>query len=181
MVMVERPLMFYHEEGVVDSVNVADKELLMAQYKIERLAAEEKNREKQRAKWREAHARKDKKKIKIYYRDRYQRRKKYYKDYYKVIRPIRVMKRWFSGIEIKLSLEEMEQILGISKIDFVKHIENKWRDGMTWDNCGMWHVDHIKSKASFSNLKDMEFVNECYHYSNAQPIWAHENMKKDRW
>jgi hypothetical protein len=48
---------------------------------------------------------------------------------------------------------------------------------MTWDNQGEWHIDHIKPLASF-DLTDREQFLEACHYSNLQPLWAEDNLKK---
>jgi hypothetical protein len=49
---------------------------------------------------------------------------------------------------------------------------------MTKENHGKWHIDHIKPCISF-NLTDP--VNNkwlCFHYTNLQPLWAEDNLKK---
>jgi len=49
---------------------------------------------------------------------------------------------------------------------------------MTWDNYGSaWHVDHIIPLAAY-DLTDPEQQRQAFHYTNLQPMWAHENMAK---
>jgi len=48
---------------------------------------------------------------------------------------------------------------------------------MTWKNYGEWHVDHIKPCAKFNLIIDKE-QKRCFHYSNLQPLWAKDNIKK---
>jgi len=48
---------------------------------------------------------------------------------------------------------------------------------MNWSNYGKWHIDHIKSCASFDLSKKSE-QKKCFHYTNLQPLWAEENIKK---
>ena len=63
-------------------------------------------------------------------------------------------------------------------IDFlVKHIEKQFKNGMNWENRNKWHIDHIKPCASF-DLTDVKQQLECFHYTNLQPLWAVENIKK---
>lgn len=61
------------------------------------------------------------------------------------------------------------------------HIEKQFKDGMTWDNHGEWHIDHIKPCASY-DLNIPEEQKKCFHYTNLQPLWANENLSKsDKW
>lgn len=72
---------------------------------------------------------------------------------------------------------ETVELLGCS-ISFLKgFLEAKFKEGMTWENHGEWHIDHIKPCASF-NLLDEEEQKKCFHYTNLQPLWAAENLSK---
>jgi len=70
-------------------------------------------------------------------------------------------------------------IVGCSKEYLKQHLESQFQDGMSWDNYGLygWHIDHIRPCASF-DLTDPEQQKECFHYSNLQPLWAEDNLKK---
>jgi len=57
------------------------------------------------------------------------------------------------------------------------YIEGKFQKGMTWENYGEWHVDHIRPCASF-DLNDKEQVIQCFNWRNLQPMWASENCSK---
>ena len=62
--------------------------------------------------------------------------------------------------------------------DYLKsYIEKQFTDGMSWDNYGEWHIDHIKPCCSFDLTKESE-QRKCFHYTNLQPLWAIENLKK---
>ena len=70
-------------------------------------------------------------------------------------------------------------ILKYSPEELISHLENQFKDGMTWDNYGEWHVDH-KIAISLHNIKeigDEEFM-KCWSLSNLQPMWGEENIKK---
>lgn len=69
-------------------------------------------------------------------------------------------------------------LLGISSWDFfIKHLTKKFKKGMTLKNYGKWHVDHIIPCASFDLTKESE-QKKCFHYTNLQPLWAIENIRK---
>lgn len=70
-----------------------------------------------------------------------------------------------------------EGLLGCSVQELKDHLEAQFRDGMTWDNFGQWHVDHIRPCCSFDLTKSEE-QKICFHYTNLQPLWAEENFKK---
>lgn len=66
-------------------------------------------------------------------------------------------------------------IIGCSKEFLVSHIEAQFKDGMEWDNYGKWHVDHIIPLSSAETEDDV--IRLC-HYTNLQPLWAKDNLKK---
>lgn len=57
------------------------------------------------------------------------------------------------------------------------YLESKFTVGMSWDNFGDWHIDHIKPCCSF-DLTDIDQQKLCFHYTNLQPLWAIDNLKK---
>lgn len=67
--------------------------------------------------------------------------------------------------------------LGCSIDDFKKYIESKFLIGMSWDNYGEWHLDHIKPLSKFDLENRDEFLIAC-HYTNYQPLWAKDNIRK---
>lgn len=75
----------------------------------------------------------------------------------------------------KLSRSEIE--CGYSSLDLVRRMEKLWVDGMSWENYGEWHIDHIESIKSMISrgVTDPKIINAL---SNLQPLWAEENLKK---
>jgi len=63
--------------------------------------------------------------------------------------------------------------------NLIEHLEKQFTEGMTWDNYGDWHVDHIKPMNSFimESPTDDSFQ-ECWDIKNLQPLWAEENLSK---
>ena len=70
-------------------------------------------------------------------------------------------------------------ILGCTIEELWIHLESKFTEGMTRQNHGKWHVDHIIPCASFDLTKPEQQV-KCFHYTNLQPLWALDNLKKGK-
>jgi len=71
------------------------------------------------------------------------------------------------------------QDLGCTVPELKLYLEVQFKPGMTWDNWSFtgWHVDHIIPLDSFNLQNREEFLKAC-HYTNLQPLWAEENLKK---
>jgi hypothetical protein len=69
------------------------------------------------------------------------------------------------------------ELVGCSKDDLVTFLEAEFEEGMSWDNYGEWHVDHVKPCCSF-NLEVPEEQKKCFHWTNLQPLWARDNLSK---
>ena len=72
---------------------------------------------------------------------------------------------------------ESMELLGCSIENFKTHLELKFKTGMTFKNHGKWHIDHIVPCSLF-DLTDPYQQKLCFNYTNLQPLWACENMKK---
>ena len=70
-----------------------------------------------------------------------------------------------------------ETLLGCSYDFFRGYIEGKFVENIRWHNMGEWHIDHIRPLASF-DLNDAEQQKQAFHYTNQQPLWAMDNLKK---
>jgi hypothetical protein len=69
--------------------------------------------------------------------------------------------------------------LGCTIEEFKIYLENKFQEGMSWENYGMfgWHIDHIKPVSLF-DLNNEKQLKECWNYKNLQPLWANDNLIK---
>jgi hypothetical protein len=66
-------------------------------------------------------------------------------------------------------------LLGCSWEEAKTHIESLFTEGMSWNNYGSWHIDHIVPIASATTLEEAKALN---HISNLQPLWAKDNLTK---
>jgi hypothetical protein len=71
----------------------------------------------------------------------------------------------------------VKYILGCSFDEIKIHIEEQFIEDMSWENYGMygWHIDHI---VPLSSAKTEEELIKLCHYTNLQPLWAIDNLKK---
>ena len=124
------------------------------------------------------------------------RKKEIYKEYQKKYQNKYILKRLSFDINFKLRYVLRSRIsgcmkriktkkggsavrdLGCSIDEFKIYIEAKFKNGMSWNNHGQWHIDHIKPLSKF-DLTDREQFLEACHYTNLQPLWAIENLSKN--
>lgn len=74
------------------------------------------------------------------------------------------------------SVSTME-LLGCDIQEFKKYLKQYFVEGMTWENYGDWHIDHIVPCSAFDLTKVKE-QKICFHFTNLQPLWAKDNLKK---
>jgi len=110
-------------------------------------------------------------------------RKKYKNEYstqrlkndflFKLSRNIRIRIYRF----IKNNKNKTLDIIGCDYLFLKEYLEKKFVDNMNWDNYGEWHIDHIIPLSS-ANTEE-EIYKLCY-YTNLQPLWAKDNLKKGK-
>lgn len=86
-------------------------------------------------------------------------------------------KRLWDAVKGNAKSASTMELVGCSIEHLQEHLENQFTDGMTWENQGEWHVDHIRPCASF-DLSKAEDQRECFNYKNLQPLWAKDNLRK---
>ena len=69
------------------------------------------------------------------------------------------------------------ELIGCTVEELKAHLEAQFTEGMSWDNYGQWHIDHIKPCAMF-DFTDEAQQRECFHFTNLQPLWAEDNLRK---
>jgi len=66
-------------------------------------------------------------------------------------------------------------LVGCQPFELKQYLEKKFIDEMSWENKGKWHIDHI---IPLSSAKTEEELYKLCHYTNLQPLWAEDNIKK---
>jgi len=69
------------------------------------------------------------------------------------------------------------ELIGCPVSFLEKHVQDQFKPGMTWENYGEWHIDHVMPCARF-DLTDPLQQKICFHFTNLQPLWAKENLSK---
>jgi hypothetical protein len=69
------------------------------------------------------------------------------------------------------------QLFGCEMDVLKNHLESLFTENMSWDNYGKngWHIDHIIPLSSANS--EEEIIKLC-HYTNLQPLWSEDNLKK---
>lgn len=123
--------------------------------------------------------------VKIYYKENKEKciklSTKYTKERSQVDVQFRLQRRLRNRLYYALKMKSWKkhtkfaQYIGCSLEELKIHLENQFQPGMTWDNYGKWHLDHIKCLDSATT--EEELYKLC-HYTNLQPLWALDNIIK---
>lgn len=86
---------------------------------------------------------------------------------------------WLSLKEQKQG-QSWEELIGYTVDDLRVHLERQFLPGMSWDNMGEWHIDHVLPLAlhKFESPDDPEFK-AAWSLPNLRPLWAEDNLKKN--
>lgn len=121
--------------------------------------------------------------------ERKERDRKYYREWKIKYRNENIQHRIASALRSRLSAViknnkktgSAVKDLGCSVQELKDHLESKFIEEMSWDNWGLtgrvWHIDHIIPLSSF-DLTDREQLLKACHYTNLQPLWAIDNIRK---
>ena len=85
--------------------------------------------------------------------------------------------RLYYALQRKKRIASPIRNLGCSLSKFKLYIENQFEKGMSWDNYGDWHLDHVLPLSYFNLTNKQEFLTAC-NWLNYQPLWAKDNLSK---
>ncbi len=85
--------------------------------------------------------------------------------------------RLYMALKGRIKLASAITLLGCSINYLMDYIESQFDDEMSWTNYGTWHIDHIEPCSNF-DLSNEEEQRKCFNYSNLQPLWAMDNLRK---
>ena len=92
-----------------------------------------------------------------------------------------------SGIKRAITNKDKHSLeyLGCTGEFYHSYLEEKFQDGMTWENHGagpgMWNIDHITPLMYLNERGEppsQEEIESRLHYTNTQPLWYEDNMAK---
>jgi len=157
--------------------NQAHKEQKRAWHK-----ANDHMRKEERKAYRKVYRQENKEKIREYNKayDRDYTRKRRTVDIQFKIR-LNLRSRLHAVLKGKIKVGSAVTDLGCSVEDLKKHLESQFSPGMSWENYGnkegQWSIDHI-FPLSKADLTDKEQFLKVCHYTNLQPLWHLDNMRK---
>jgi hypothetical protein len=70
-----------------------------------------------------------------------------------------------------------EKLLGADFFVVKEYIERQFLKGMSWNNHGEWHLDHIIPLDSADKNKDTLY--RLFYYKNLCPVWWKDNLSKN--
>ena len=119
---------------------------------------------------------------------RHQIKRKWYRDYYRKTAGVKGSSHHFVSVlrsRILAAIKHAKtkkadksvKLLGCGLDEARLHISKQFQPGMSWENHGAWHIDHIKPIALFDLSNSAEQL-ECFNYRNLQPLWAKDNLSK---
>jgi hypothetical protein len=110
------------------------------------------------------------------YTNNYQKNRRKNDSLYHLITLVRCRLNEFLRIRKISKRNNTINIIGCSSEHLKVHIENQFTEGMSWEQLGQnIHIDHIIPLSSANTEKE---VYKLCHYTNLQPLWAKDNLKK---
>lgn len=91
----------------------------------------------------------------------------------------RRMRHALNNRSLSKKWQHVFDMLGYTVEDLKKHLESRFQSGMSWENRGEWHIDHVVPDSWFTyNSIDDEGFKKSWSLENLQPLWASDNCRK---
>jgi len=133
----------------------------------------QKNKDKMNANAREYYE-KNKDKMRVYSKERHKNRIQIDPLYKIACTCKNRIRNYYRSKGLKKSKDTFDMI-GCTPTELRDHLQSQFTVGMTFENHGEWHIDHIIPLAS---AKTEEEIIKLCHYTNLQPLWAKDNWSK---
>lgn len=108
-------------------------------------------------------------------RNNYETERRKTNNLFKLIHYLRVRTNFYIKKTNHIKNKSSYEIIGCRPEYLKEYLEEQFTQGMTWKNYGEWHIDHIIPLSSATSQDDLY---ELCHYTNLQPLWAQDNLKK---
>lgn len=108
-----------------------------------------------------------------------QRRARYKQDVkYRLDNQYRNMMRRSIAAARSGKTSSTSELMGYSSSDLKESVESKFLDGMSWENYGDWHIDHMYPISRYvqDGIEDPSIINDL---DNLIPMWSEHNIRKD--
>lgn len=149
------------------------------------MAKLEKYKAKEKA-WKQANKVKELEKARKWLADNAEHRRAYKRELYKkqkqdvnFMLKKNLRSRFAFGLKNNEKKNSVLKYLGCSIAEVKLYLESKFQPGMTWENYGLkgWHIDHIIPLDRFDH-RDESQIYAGWHYTNLQPLWWQDNLRK---
>ena len=87
--------------------------------------------------------------------------------------------RFYNAIKKEYKKSSVLRYIGCSLSELKFKLEQLFKPGMTWDNYGKWHIDHVIPLNNFDFSKESE-IYKAWNFNNLQPLWEKENLTKKK-
>ena len=111
----------------------------------------------------------------LQYKKEYNKNRRSFDINFKILSNLRT--RIWIVLKKNIKSKTTMKLVGCSIEKLKQRLESQFKLGMSWDNYGKWHIDHIRPCASFDLTKKSE-QHKCFNWKNLQPLWAEENLSK---
>jgi hypothetical protein len=85
--------------------------------------------------------------------------------------------RLYAALKGKGKSKRTMELVGCTAVALKDYLQSLFTEGMTWQNHGEWEVDH-KCPVALFDLSDPWEQRICFHFTNLQPLWKHDNREK---